>query len=216
MNRTARTMTAWADAGRTTQPAMKGSRRWAGLGLWAFLAACSGPADDVEASAATTAEPEAAAARTANAGQPNDCARLAVSGRIPNPLPLGAPCDVGSGMGACAHGGTVVCGGACRPTDPAIGDPTVWHITAAPNGSWDWDCDGAVMTSLHAAAEPADCSTFADSESCQGSPAIDYVTEDVPCGQQAVLFTRDCLWLSPGPTCLNTPAGHRITYQQCR
>jgi hypothetical protein len=110
----------------------------------------------------------------------------------------------------------MACGGACQPKDPSIGDPTVWHIAAAPNGSWDWDCDGSVTTTLHAVTAPADCSTYGDSATCEGSPAIDYVTQGAPCGQQAVLFTRDCQWMTLGPTCLNTPANHRITYQQCR
>lgn len=135
---------------------------------------------------------------------------------IADPANLGASCDVGSGKGACAQGGTVDCSGACRAGDPALGDPAVWHIFAAANGSWDWDCDGAITKTLQPAPVPPDCSSYGDAASCETSAALDYVTEDTACGQQTVLFTRACQWTTIGPTCLNTPANHRITYQQCR
>jgi len=135
---------------------------------------------------------------------------------IETPANLGSACDLGSGRGACANGGTIVCGGACQTADPAIGDATAWHLEPTPTGSWDWDCDGAVTTTLHPAAVPPDCATFSDSEACEAAPAVEYVAEDAPCGHQATLFIRDCDWKTLGPTCLNTPAGHRVVFQQCR
>ncbi|HEX7499757.1 MAG TPA: hypothetical protein VF524_05550 [Polyangia bacterium] len=135
---------------------------------------------------------------------------------IDTPANLGSACDIGLGKGACASGGTIVCGGACQAADPAVGDATAWHLEPTPAGSWDWDCDGAVTTTLQPSPVPADCSTFADSEACQAAPVVEYVAEDAPCGQQATLFIRECDWKTLGPTCLNTPASHRVVFQQCR
>ncbi len=97
-----------------------------------------------------------------------------------------------------------------------IGDATEWHIVPAPNGSWDWDCDGAVTMNFVPTAVPPECSTYADAQSCNGAPTVEYVTETNPCGEQATLFKRDCDWKTLGPTCLDTPAGHRVVFQQCR
>jgi hypothetical protein len=129
---------------------------------------------------------------------------------------LGLPCDVGSGQGACAKGGTMGCGGICQPADPSIGDATAWHIVTAPNGSWDWDCDGVVNMNFVPTPAPPECSTYGDSQNCNGASTIDYVAEASPCGEQATLFRRDCDWKTLGPTCLDTPAGHRVVFQQCR
>lgn len=58
----------------------------------------------------------------------------------------GNPCSVG--LGACARTGTILCsaGGAasCSATAGAPDTSGTWHQAAATNGSWDWDCDGAV------------------------------------------------------------------------
>lgn len=134
----------------------------------------------------------------------------------PTPPHLGLPCDVGSGQGACAKGGTVDCAGVCQPIDATVGDPTAWHITPAANGSWDWDCDGVVTPTLVPTAPPPECSAHTDAQSCNDAPTIEYVTESSPCGEQATLFKRDCDWKAIGPTCLDTPDGHRVVFQQCR
>jgi hypothetical protein len=132
------------------------------------------------------------------------------------PPNLGLPCDLGSGQGACASGGIVGCGGICQPADPTIGNTAEWHIFPAPNGSWDWDCDGVVTTNLVPTEAPPECSTYADSQGCNGAPTVEYVTEASPCGAQATLFKRDCDWKTLGPTCLDAPDGHRVVFQQCR
>lgn len=128
----------------------------------------------------------------------------------------GAPCDVGSGQGACAQAGTVACDGTCQPVDPTVGNATEWHITPAANGSWDWDCDGVVTMTLAPTIPPPACSAYAEMESCNAAPTVEYVTESTPCGEQATLFRRDCDWKTLGPTCLDTPASHRTVFQQCR
>lgn len=136
---------------------------------------------------------------------------------VATPANLGSPCDLGTGQGACAGAGCIACDGSCEASDPAIGDATAWHITPAANGSWDWDCDGAVTTAWVPTAAPADCASYADSDGCQGAAAVDYVTEATPCGQQAVVFTRDCQWMMTfGPACIDTADQHRVVYQQCR
>ena len=135
---------------------------------------------------------------------------------ISTPPNFGLPCDVGAGQGACTNGGTVSCGGACQPADPTIGDATEWHIVPAPNGSWDWDCDGAITMTLVPTQAPPECSTYADSQNCNAGPTVEYVTESSPCGEQATLFKRDCDWKTLGPTCLDAPDGHRVVFQQCR
>ena len=135
---------------------------------------------------------------------------------VGTPPDFGLPCGLGSGQGACANGGIVSCGGICQPAAPTIGDATKWHIVPAPNGSWDWDCDGAITITLVPTQAPPECLAYADSQSCNEAPTIEYVTEASSCGAQATLFKRDCDWKTLGPTCLDTPAGHRVVFQQCR
>jgi hypothetical protein len=68
-------------------------------------------------------------------------------------------CDVnGLKVGACAGGGTITgCNGTtpvCSPpvTPAGVGQvsPVIWHSGNAPNGSGDWDCDGAITLSFPA------------------------------------------------------------------
>ena len=69
---------------------------------------------------------------------------------------LGAPSNVGMKCdaysvhkGACLAGGTLLCDSAnptvpkCVPDDPKIYTDT-YQAVPAPNGSWDWNCEGAV------------------------------------------------------------------------
>ena len=187
-------------------------------------AACSDAAAD--AAVDTPAPPSDDAARPAlDAGAPTAHGLSALAtdpfdanGRCSTSTPpnLGLPCDLGSGQGACTNGGMVSCDGICQPADPTIGDATDWHIVPAPNGSWDWDCDGVVTMTLVPTQAPPECSTYADLQNCNDAPTIEYVTESSPCGEEATLFKRDCDWKTLGPTCLDTPAGHRVVFQQCR
>jgi hypothetical protein len=169
------------------------------------------PSDDASPLAADTG------ALTASELAVMEAKRGCYRGRITPPsMGLGLPCDLGSGQGACTNGGTVSCGGTCQPTDPAIGDATAWHIVPAPNGSWDWDCDGSITMTLVPTQAPPECSAHANSQSCNDAPTVEYVTESSPCGAQATLFKRDCDWKTLGPTCLDAPDGHRVVFQQCR
>ena len=53
-----------------------------------------------------------------------------------------------AGTGACAANGTVVCTAqgvsGCNATIGPADHTGAWHTAPAPNGSWDWDCDGHV------------------------------------------------------------------------
>ena len=192
---------------------------WVGLAVALCVtgAACSDAVLDTSAPPSDDASPLAgdAGSLTANElfaiGPRRGCYRERIT-----PPRLGLPCDLGSGQGACTKGGVVSCGGTCQPADPTIGDATAWHITPAPNGSWDWDCDGAITMTLVPTQAPPECAAYADSQSCNDAPTVEYVTEPSPCGAQATLFKRDCDWKTLGPTCLDAPDGHRVVFQQCR
>lgn len=56
--------------------------------------------------------------------------------------PVGSACSAGTG--SCARNGTVQCSGVNAANCSAVvGAPdATWHYAAAPNGSWDWNCDG--------------------------------------------------------------------------
>ena len=80
----------------------------------------------------------------ANPGADDDC-----DGVVDN-VPATA-CNVNDlAVGACLNGGTTGCTGTtptCIPSDATIGT-TTWKTTAAPNGSWDWNCDGVATQRL--------------------------------------------------------------------
>jgi hypothetical protein len=64
------------------------------------------------------------------------------------PTNIGQTCNVaGKALGACKNGGTWTCNSAtptspmCSPASSAIGTNTP-STSAAPNGSYDWNCDG--------------------------------------------------------------------------
>jgi hypothetical protein len=57
---------------------------------------------------------------------------------------VGSPCTVG--IGACAHRGIVMSNGSATWCSAVTGYPTPgYQDYAAPNGSWDWNCDGWVQ-----------------------------------------------------------------------
>jgi hypothetical protein len=99
-----------------------------------------------------------------------------------NGIAVGGACTVGTG--ACAGSGQVVCSGTSAATcNATAGSPqTGWFTAAAPNGSWDYNCDGTVelqYTDLNgvcaADTYAADCPSvcFEDCE-CQGTASGGY------------------------------------------
>ncbi|HEY4105630.1 MAG TPA: MopE-related protein, partial [Polyangiaceae bacterium] len=73
-------------------------------------------------------------------GKDNNC-----NGQVDEGFNVGSPCSFGSQLGACANTGTIQCsnGGAICVAPPGI-PSTSFMDHAAPNGSYDWNCDGTV------------------------------------------------------------------------
>jgi len=93
-------------------------------------------------------------------GRDNDCSGVTDEN-------LGGPCT--SGVGACASAGRVLCDGTCDATPGTPEPESMFHTIAAPNGSWDWDCDGTVTGELPI-TEPAytSAASFCRAQACDG------------------------------------------------
>jgi hypothetical protein len=79
-----------------------------------------------------------------------------------------------AGTGACQRTGTIVCTaqgvGACNATAGGPDNSGTWHTAAAANGSWDWDCDGAIEYQYpngDTTAPPLDSPVIGSGNSCQ-------------------------------------------------
>jgi hypothetical protein len=82
--------------------------------------------------------------------------QLGERGRLPDVQPLedhveldkprepSTACISGAGVGACARSGTTVCSGTSIVCGATPGAASSYQTSAAPNGSWDWNCDGKV------------------------------------------------------------------------
>jgi hypothetical protein len=135
---------------------------------------------------------------------------------VATPYNYGASCDVNSSIiGACGGGGTIACSGACQPADAEIGDSSKWHSSTAPNGSWDWDCDGGVTKKY-----PDDTFVQCPNRSQSACAAELYLevlgpVSDTDCGGQFDANIVDCKWFNNA--CVSDPqaAGARYT-QLCQ
>ena len=150
----------------------------------------------------------------ANPGTDDDC-----DGVVDN-IPASA-CNVGNGVGACANGGYSACVGTtqvCNPAVSAIGDTTstAWHDNTAPNGSWDWNCDGVVTKQYPDQAPPTpDCASMSMSVCGTGVP-LDYALTPFACGDEGDIGSEYCYWLGPANMCTNK-SGQSTGFQQgCR
>jgi hypothetical protein len=104
----------------------------------------------------------------------------------------GTSCNIGSGLGACENGGIYDCMGTCLPAVSDIGSGAAWQFSPAPNGSWDWNCDGEVtMEPLPNSVPPLDC-TSRDKSACQG--CTEAYTEARPCGVTGPINSPCCEW----------------------
>ena len=125
----------------------------------------------------------------ANPGTDDDC-----DGTTDN---IPATCNVlGKNVGACANGGTTYCNGTtqeCTPLDPKIGTETS-STSAAPNGSWDWNCDGSLTKTYPDTASPPSCDGL-DINSC-GSVAEVRSAYNAPiaCGETDTISRAYCSW----------------------
>lgn len=101
--------------------------------------------------------------------------------------PLGTTCDIGApAKGACVAGGQWGCQGAadtCIPVDANIGVDT-FQSFPAPNGSFDWNCDGtetAYYTTANASFRYSSTSAagvgmpYGDAISCYNPPDFDAI-----------------------------------------
>jgi hypothetical protein len=132
------------------------------------------------------------------------------------PANYGTSCDVNSSIiGACGGGGTIACSGACQPADAEIGDSSKWHSSMAPNGSWDWDCDGGVTKHY-----PDDTFVQCPNRSQSACAAQDYfeldgIVSDTACGGQFSAAIYGCKWYNNA--CIYDPqAAGALFTQGCR
>src|SRR6185503_19403070 len=75
-------------------------------------------------------------------GQDNDCDGVPDNGFAYQGTPVGGPC-YSNGFGACIAMGRVVCNSpsAAGCSGLATAPDETFHTSAAPNGSWDWNCN---------------------------------------------------------------------------
>ena len=149
----------------------------------------------------------------ANPGTDDDC-----DGVVDN-VPVG-PCNVGTGLGACANGGHTACSGTtqvCNAAVSGIGDATIWHTNGpAPNGSWDWDCDGVVTKQYPDSVPTGPTCTGLAMSVCGTQPQVSYALNPFACGDLGDVGSLYCIWASYIPGCTNK-SGQSSGYQQgCR
>jgi hypothetical protein len=136
-------------------------------------------------------------------GQDNDCDGVVDNGFKYQGTPVGGPC-YSAGMGACISMGRVACMGTsmagCSAT-PIPADDS-FHTTAAPNGSWDWNCNNDVDRKYPLAA----CESFTAS-SCPGQGWKPVAGQSGDCGES--LLQQSCMATSSG--CVSTGAGVMVT-----
>jgi hypothetical protein len=120
---------------------------------------------------------------------------------------LGTSCHVG--QGACYRTGKTICtaqgvaGCSVQPGQPDLSG--TWHMSAAPNGSWDWDCSGAVdyqyplgTTEAPAAINPV-CESL-DQFMCLMNQ-IYYPSQSTPCGNMLLEWVCTPGGPPPQPAC---------------
>jgi hypothetical protein len=139
-------------------------------------------------------------------GNDNDCDGVVDNGFTYQGTPVGQACY--PGVGACIAEGKVICasttsaGCSATPTSP---DET-FHAMAAPNGSWDWNCNNNVDRRYPLAA----CDSFSAS-SC---PSLGWSPEpgqSGDCGE--MLVQQSCTATASG--CQSTGTGVAVT-EECK
>jgi hypothetical protein len=135
----------------------------------------------------------------------------------------GDPCNVnGIALGACLGGGQI---------DPVTqecvapaGIPSnTWHTEPAPNGSWDWNCDGIIsleFVDLPTVPSPKVCGGTATT--CNGSRAVAFASSPDPqCSEIFEETFESCTWVPPskipkvGQGCVTTSYKSEILQQGC-
>jgi hypothetical protein len=131
----------------------------------------------------------------------------------------GQSCTVG--QGACKRTGEVLCtteGTAICTANPGTPD-TRWHESAAPNGSWDWNCNGTIEfkypseSTIAPPKMPSDCELRTTFVACLQDNWY-YNSVQLPsCGR--LVANRICAWSPSTMTCENN-SGTQSATQECR
>ncbi len=149
----------------------------------------------------------------ANPGADDDC-----DGTVDN-VPT-KTCNVGNGIGACANAGYTDCSAGaeiCIPLVDNLGNASVWHTSPAPNGSWDWDCDGTITKQYPDATPPPPTCSGLDVAACNAVPNLYYALDGaIPCGGTGATGTSYCFWASYIPACTNKTGQSAGNQQGCR
>jgi hypothetical protein len=131
------------------------------------------------------------------------------------------PCDIGNGRGACAGGGSTSCSGAatlCTPGDPGIPDgDSSWHEAPAPNGSWDWDCDGNLTKEFPDQDTTSINCNGLDATACKNQGQAVFAVTPLACGQTGDFNFYECVWQDgPTPGCVTSTGEPGQAQQRCR
>ncbi len=136
-------------------------------------------------------------------GQDNDCDGVADNGFSYQGTPVGGPC-YSSGYGACIATGRVVCtsssAAGCSATSTTPDE--TFHTTAAPNGSWDWNCNNGVDRQYPLAA----CESFT-AATCPSQGWQPAAGQSGDCGEQ--LLQQSCSAIATG--CASTGPATTVT-----
>jgi hypothetical protein len=136
-------------------------------------------------------------------GLDNDCDGVVDNGFSYQGTPVGGPC-YSAGLGACISMGKVACMGTtmagCSAT-PGTADDT-FHTVAAPNGSWDWNCNNNVDRKYPLAA----CESFT-AATCPSQGWQPVTGQSGDCGEQ--LIQQSCSATATG--CASSGAPVMVT-----
>lgn len=159
-------------------------------------------------------------------GLDNDC-----TGGLDNGYDIGGPCDRATGLGACLGGGVRACDTStsvkCNSPQSATIPSAGYNSTAAPNGSFDWNCDGTVEMAVSISSGAACTGTTYVRGNGAARPFC--VEKQTPISQPppntpAPWGNADCVHPAPGPnervpTCSELPLANcenHYYFKTCR
>jgi hypothetical protein len=139
-------------------------------------------------------------------GKDNDCNGVVDDGFSWQGMPVGSHCY--PGVGACLATGTVVCANPSSATCSVMaGSPDdTFHSAAAPNGSWDWNCNNNVDRQYPLSS----CDSFT-AATCPQEGWTPVTGQAGDCGQ--MLVQTSCSTTASG--CASTGAGQMVT-ERCK
>jgi hypothetical protein len=125
-----------------------------------------------------------------------------------NAVPVPPPdTNCSAGVGACQTFGTLDATGNCTAVAGTPDDN--WHTTPAPNGSWDWSCDGRTQQefAVFAPTSPLSCEALFDGGFCAS-----LTTSSQFCNQMSPNNVGDFYFPCVGADIV---CGEPILHQQC-